>query len=508
MPYTITDPMMSQAAMKYLLTRPGVPAPLDPNFCPLVLSKRHYLQRVAACPHHGRVSELHFAIERPGGCVGRDKLPVFAEDHEGFDASVFLAGEVIRYMLWQRGGLKLILCGPKRICELLTAAYARGGKYEFEAATMPKIYSTPWTVVTVDAVEKLPSSREEPVVCGKVASGCRIAFDLGKSDVKTVAVKDGEVLGSAETEWDVTNPDPQYHYDVIVKAMKDTAAKLPGPVVAIGGSATGAVSANSEATWCDCFPNVPPDVYQKRVVPIFNDIAQREFGGVPIKVINDGEVTAVAGGQMIGAGCLFGISLGSSEGSGYVYADGSLTGWINENAYNPFDLNPDAPGNPWSPHRGDAAMYLGQRAATRLAAKGGIDLPPEMMPEHENMNQASHVPHAQCLKKIQAAMKDAAKEPQARKIYESIGVYLGYAIAQYCEYLEIKNVLILGRVTTGHGGEVMMEFARKVLAADFPELADVKFHTPSEHMKRVGQCVAAAALPELDEAAAKRQRTA
>jgi len=498
----VTDPMMSDTAMKYLLVRPGVPAPLDPNFCPYILSKKHYLKHIADCRTFDKVGDLHFAVERPDGC-GRDRLPVFKAGHEGFDASIFLAGEAIRYMLWQRGGYKLTLFGPKEVCEALTTAYSPGGKYDFEVKTMPKIYSTKWVVSTVSSLEALPENKEAPVHCGKVASGCRIAFDLGKSDVKTVAVKDGEVLDSAETEWDVTNADPQYHYDLIVKAMKDTAAKLPGPVEAIGGSATGAVSANSEATWCDCFPNVPPDVYQKRVVPIFNDIAKAEFGGVPIKVINDGEVTAVAGSHMVGEGCLFGISLGSSEGSGYVYEDGSLTGWINENAYNPFDLNPDAPGNPWSPHRGDAAMYLGQRAATRLAKKGGVDLPPEMMPDHPNMNAAIHVPHAQVLKKIQAAMKDPAKEPQVSKIYATIGVYLGYAIAQYCEYLPIKNVLILGRVTTGHGGEIMMEWARKVLSADFPDLAHIKFHTPSEHMKRVGQCVAAAALPEL-----KKRRTA
>eukprot|EP00429_Kryptoperidinium_foliaceum_P086400 CAMPEP_0176201090 /NCGR_PEP_ID=MMETSP0121_2-20121125/9389_1 /TAXON_ID=160619 /ORGANISM="Kryptoperidinium foliaceum, Strain CCMP 1326" /LENGTH=501 /DNA_ID=CAMNT_0017539961 /DNA_START=53 /DNA_END=1558 /DNA_ORIENTATION=+ len=498
----VTDPMMSDAAMKYLLVRPGVPAPLDPNFCPFILSKRQYLKRIADCLEFGKVADFHFAIERPDGC-GRDSLPVFTKSHEGFDASVFLAGEAIRYMLWQRGGYKVTLFGPKEVCDAVTAAYSAGGKYDFEVRTMPKIYGTKWSVSTAAKLESLPANKEAPIQCGKVASGNRIAFDLGKSDVKTVAVANGEVLDSAETEWDVTNPDPQYHYDLIVKAMKATAAKLPGPVEAIGGSATGAVSANSEATWCDCFPNVPPDVYKEKVVPIFNVIAKKEFGDVPIKVINDGEVTAVAGGQMIGEGCLFGISLGSSEGSGYVYEDGSLTGWINENAYNPFDLNPDAPGNPWSPHRGDAAMYLGQRAATRLAKLGGIDLPAEMMPTHPNMNAASHVPHAQCLKKIQAAMKDPAKEPQARKIYETIGVYLGYAIAQYCQYLPIKNVLILGRVTTGAGGEIMMDWARKVLSADFPELAGIKFHTPSEHMKRVGQCVAAAALPEL-----KKRRTA
>jgi len=491
-----TDPPMSVKTMEYLLTRPTVPAPLDPNFCPFILSKQKYLRHIASADKK-QVGTLSIAIERPGGCCGRDELPVFAEGHDGFDSSVYLAGEVIRYLLWQRGGFRLCLAGPAKICELLQAAYSKGGKYEFEALTFPKVCGEPWSVRIMGSAAELPASKEIPVKCGKKADGCRIAFDLGKSDVKTVAVKDGEVLCSKETEWDVTNPDPQYHYDLIVKAMKETAAALPDKVIAIGGSATGTVSADSEATWCDCFPNVPPDVYKEKVVPIYNVIAKKEFGGVPIKVINDGEVTAVAGGHMIGEGNLFGISLGSSEGSGYVDAEGDLTGWINENAYNPFDMNPCGPANPWSPHRGDASMYLGQRAATRLAEKGGVDLPPDMMPDHPNMNQMSHAPHAQCLKKVQAALKDPAKEPQARKIYETIGVYMGYAIAQYCEYLDIKNVLILGRVTTGAGGDIMMEWAKKVLTTEFPQLSHIKFHTPSEHMKRVGQCVAAACLPEL-----------
>mmetsp|Transcript_84442 Transcript_84442/g.235192 ORF Transcript_84442/g.235192 Transcript_84442/m.235192 type:complete len:494 (-) Transcript_84442:117-1598(-) len=490
----VTDPKMSEAAAKYLLAKPAVAAPLDPDFCPFIVSKRQYRQRVAEC---AEAVDFEFALLRPNGCVGRDKLPVFPEDHEGFESSLFLAGEAIRFMLWQRGGLGLVLCGPAKLCEGLTAAYSKGGKYEFESVTMPKIFAVEWSVSTVATVAELPAAKEEPVVCGKVASGCRIAFDLGKSDVKTVAVKDGEVLGSLETEWDVTNPDPQYHYDLIVKAMKDTAAKLPEPPIAIGGSATGAVSANSEATWCDCFPNVPPDVYKEKVVPIFNNIAKNEFGGIPIKVINDGEVTAVAGGQMIGAGNLFGISLGSSEGSGYVDADGALTGWINENAYNPFDLNPDAPGNPWSPHRGDAAMYLGQRAATRLAALGGVDLPEDLMPDHPNMNTMKHEGHAKCLKLIQAAMKDPAKKDKCKQIYETIGVYLGYALAQYSEHYIIENVLILGRVSTGEGGQIMLDKAKEVLMAEFPHLGAMQFHQPDEHFKRVGQCIAAAALPQI-----------
>merc|ERR1711879_697378 len=142
--------------------------------------------------------------------------------------------------------------------------------------------------VKVATVAELPAAKDQPIVCGKDASGCRLAFDLGKSDIKTVAVKDNEVLDSKETEWDVTNPDPDYHYKAILAAMKETSSKLP-KIDAIGGSATGTISADNDATWCDIFPNVPPAVYKEKVVGIFKRIAKDLAGDVPLKVINDGE---------------------------------------------------------------------------------------------------------------------------------------------------------------------------------------------------------------------------
>merc|ERR1712023_606892 len=221
--------------------------------------------------------------------------------------------------------------------------------------------------------------------CGKDAGGCRLAFDLGKSDIKTVAVKDNEVLDSAETEWDVTNPDPQYHFDAILAAMKETAKKLP-KIDAIGGSATGTISGDNEATWCDIFPNVPPAVYKEKVVDIFKRIAKEMAGDVPLKVINDGEVTALAAVQKIKAGNVLGISMGSSEGGGYANADGNLTGWINELCYIKLDLNPDAPSDPWTNcHKGISHMYLGQRGATKNALKIIDDLPENYKYPHKDM---------------------------------------------------------------------------------------------------------------------------
>merc|ERR1719460_550851 len=179
----------------------------------------------------------------------------------------------------------------------------------------------------------MPEAKDTPQVCGKDANGCRLAFDLGKSDIKTVAVKDNVVLDSAETEWDVTNPDPDYHFKAITDAMKATIerakAKGAGDIQAVGGSATGTVSANNEATWCDIFPNVAPDLYKEKVVDIFKRIAKEVAGDVPLKVINDGEVTALAAVQKMTKendgklrGNVMGISMGSSEGGGYANEDG------------------------------------------------------------------------------------------------------------------------------------------------------------------------------------------
>lgn len=485
---------MPPAAMKILLSRPAVPAPLDPNFSPVVLGKRQYMQAVADC-----VDELHWALPRSDGCA-RYAMKVFPEGHEDVEASIYLAGVLIQEMIWQRSASQLLLAGPPAICEAIAKMYSEGGAYEFEAMSMPNVCGTPETPfqVNIVGVGDLPENRDTPQVCGKDANGCRLAFDLGKSDIKVVSVKDNEVLYSKETEWDVTNPDPEYHYQAITAAMQLGKDALP-QVDAIGGSATGTVSGDNEATWCDIFPNVPPDVYKEKVVNIFQRIAKDLAGDVPLKVINDGEVTALAAVQKIKAGNVMGISMGSSEGGGYANADGNLLGWINELCYMRLDLNPLAPRDPWSKgaHTGLSHMYLGQRGATKLAAKAGIEGKEELMYPHPDMCTIRHENHAQCLKLIQKAMADPASEPQCRKLYETVGVYLGYGLAQYCEFYKIDHVMILGRVSKGAGGDLMLSVAKQVLETEFPEYANITFHTADDHFKAVGQCIAAAALPEI-----------
>jgi predicted NBD/HSP70 family sugar kinase len=92
----------------------------------------------------------------------------------------------------------------------------------------------------------------------------------------------------------------------------------------------------------------------------------------------------------------------------------------------------------------------------------------------------------------------AQGDGRAQKIYETIGVYLGYQIAHFSDFYDLQNLLILGRVTSGKGGDVMVATAKETLKAEFPELAKrVELHVPDEKLKRHGQAIAAASLPEI-----------
>ena len=182
---------------------------------------------------------------------------------------------------------------------------------------------------------------------------------------------------------------------------------------------------------------------------------------------------------------VLGIAMGSSLAAGYVTPQGTITTWLNELAFAPVDYRENAPVDEWSGDPGVGAQYFSQQAVGRLLAPAGIDLPRDM-------------PLPRKLDEVQKLM--APGDPRARKIYETIGVYFGYTIAHYADFYEIRNLLVLGRVMTGEGGDLILSTAGQVLRAEFPELAErIRFHIPGEKEKRHGQAIAAASLPAIQE---------
>jgi predicted NBD/HSP70 family sugar kinase len=457
--------------------KPTVTPPLDPDYRPAILGVRAYEQVVQA----GDKQELVLALERENGYVSRFKAQVLVPEGEYKDDTLRYAERLVKFLLWARGGFRLYVSGPAGIAEYLQQAYAASGSRAFDSALMTRIYEQPFEIVAV-AKDDLPAAREAETREGGHLDGCRIGFDLGASDYKIAAVQDGEPVFCTELPWNPrVEADPSYHRDCIEKGLKLAASHLPR-VDAIGGSSAG-VYINNRPMVASLFRAVSEEQFEADVKPLFQRIA--EEWNVPLRIINDGDVTALAGGMSLKCNAVLGIAMGSSEAVGYLDRNGVIAGWLNELAFAPVDFNPRATADEWSGDPGVGAMYFNQQAVNRLAPAAGFEFPEDMpLPER--------------LVKVQEAMAEGHEG--ARKIYETIGVYLGYTIPYYGLYYDFSDLLILGRVTSGEGGGVILETARSVLEKEFPEwLERVTMNTPDERMKRVGQAVAAASLPALNQ---------
>ena len=214
---------------------------------------------------------------------------------------------------------------------------------------------------------------------------------------------------------------------------------------------------------------------------MYIDVAREIGENIPIEVANDGDVTALAGAMSLGENGVLGVAMGTSEAAGYVDMDGNITGWLNELAFAPVDFNEGAMVDEWSGDYGCGVKYFSQDSVIKLCPAAGIELDESLSP-------------AEKLKVVQGLM--AQGDERAAKIYDTIGVYFGYAIAYYAQFYKIEHVLVMGRVTSGEGGVLLLDRAREVLAKEFPEL-NVELHIPDESSRRVGQSIAAASLPEI-----------
>ena len=458
------------------LVAPRVIPVLDPGFRPAVLAVRAFRSLVDGT---GSAVPVRIALEQTDGSVFHFETQVLPESHPQASANVAYVERFVKFLLWARGGWRIYVDGPESLAAGLASHYSQTEAGRFDAHFVGELVFD--RQLEVVRTRDLPPEHSVTKPLGRHLEGCRIGFDLGGSDRKVAAVIDGRVVFSDETVWDpYYKPDPQYHFDGIMDSLTKAAAHLPR-VDAIGGSAAG-VYVNNRVKAGSLFRGVPPDVFQARVKDLFLDI-RKAWNGVPFELVNDGEVTALAGSMSLGQNAILGIALGTSTAAGYVTPEGNITSWLNELAFVPIDYNPAAAVDEWSGDYGVGSQYFSQQCVGRLMPVAGIDAPAGMpLPER--------------LKQVQALRADG--DDRARKIYETIGTYMGYGVAHFASFYDLRHVLVLGRVTSGPGGDDIVLGARRVLDVEFPELARrIAFHVPDEHDKRHGQAIAAASLPTL-----------
>ena len=442
---------------------------LDPAFIPFGVWRREY-EKEASRP-------FALAVERDHGAVSVFETKLRGEDFA--EANYRYIERFVKLLLWSAGGLRVWLCGDDALAKRLQAEYCPEGRRAFDVGFMQDVFEVPFEIVICDWTH-LPKPNEKPIRVGGHTNGCRIGFDAGGSDRKVSAVIDGECVYSEEVVWyPKLNPDPSYQYGEILTAFRTAASKMPR-VDAIGVSSAGTFIGNAPMI-SSIFYQVPRDRWDE--VKTCYDRAAREIGDVPVVVANDGDVSALAGAMGLNAGRIMGLAMGTSEAVGYVDKDKNVLGWISELAFAPVDLSENAMRDEWSTDIGAGCKYFSQDAVIKLAPRAGIRLDESRSPADQ-------------LKQVQALMEEG--DERAAGIFRDIGIYLAHTVVLYARFYDIDKLILMGRVMSGKGGDVILSTARRVLAADHPALAEkVTLMLPDEKTRRIGQAVAAASLPEI-----------
>lgn len=453
---------------------------LDKEFKPAIIELRRFNEDVLKS---NNIQHLIIAVKRNSGYVYRKEFDVFKDGIDD-ERNVFIVERLIKSILWVVGGYEIYISGSKYIYEKIKDFYRVGGLREFDYNFMSNVYEHEVKVIYKEENE-MPKEKKSSVPAGGHLDGRRIGFDAGGSDRKVSAVVNGKTIYSEETVWfPKLNSDPKYHFDGIYAAMKTAIDKMGGDVDAIGVSSAG-VYIDNKAMVASLFIKVAKDDFDKHIKNIYMDVTHKleeELGHkIPLIVANDGDVTALAGAMDLKDNCVLGIAMGTSEAVGYVDENGNLTGWLSELAFVPVDFNKNAMVDEWSLDFGVGCKYFSQDAVIKLALRANIKL-------DDNLSLAEKLKYVQGL--------NTSTSSEANKIFESIGVYLAYALAFYAEFYQIKHVLILGRVTSGIGGDTILSVCKETLNKEFPEYSHFNIQMPSEYMRRVGQSIAAASLPK------------
>ena len=440
---------------------------LDPEFTPILKYNQAFLATAK--------KPVSIAVERTDGQMSTHHTFIHGTP-EMKEADCYYIDRLVKTELWMKGGYKVYV-NDSEIYEYLKDVYRAEGAREFDWDFMSDVFEKPFEVVLTD---EIPETLDKPVSMGGHLDGCRIGFDAGGSDRKVSAVVDGETVYSEEVVWfPKITADPDYHYEGIVSALKTAASHMPR-VDAVGVSSAG-VYINNRTMRASLFLQVPKDLFDAKVKDIYIRAIRDTFGDVPYAVANDGDVSALAGTMSLEDNNVLGIAMGTSEAVGYVDSEGRITGWLNELAFVPVDAAPDAMRDEWSGDIGCGVKYFSQDGVIKLAPRSGIELDESLSP-------------AEKLKVVQGLM--AEDDERAAKVYESIGCYLGHTLAYYYDLYSFKHVLLLGRVMSGKGGDLLLETCKKVLADEYPEVNKaINLALPDEKFRRVGQSMAAASLP-------------
>lgn len=391
-----------------------------------------------------------------------------------FESSYYYVKKIILTLIWMVGGDSIYYNGNHDFFIYLKDKLYKDEEVLNSFKEMETIFSIPFEVK--ENITPL-AKKEHLTRFGTSFDGYRIGLDLGGSDRKVTSSKNGEVLFSEEVIWDPKNQkDYKYHEEGILDSLLRAKSYLPR-VDAIGISTAGVVLDNYYKSPA-LFKDVPSIDIKEHVAPIFFNIINKHFQGVPFAVANDGDVSAIGASLLFKKDNVLGLALGTSFAAGYA-SKGCLNNFINELSKVPVNFDINARSHYIFNIKGAASDYLSQKGIVLLLEKNGKKYKGKTLPE-----------------KLLEIQEDAKRgDKLTLDAYHDMGLYLGDAIYYFSFFAPISSVLLLGRVLTGIGGEIIKDVASSYLKE---KKANIEVFTPDENFKRLGQSYIASCLPVID----------
>lgn len=441
---------------------------LEDSFIPVMLWNKAYLARA-------REPFIIALTGRDDACmVYRTKIH---NNKEHFYADRFYLDRLVKSLLWIYGGYKISITGSNHFYEYLSELYSPTGARQFDVNFMSDIYGQPFTVQYLPAP---PKEQRNSRFLARHLNGHRIGLDAGGNEKKVVAVSNGKIVYTEEVLWrPIEESDPDYHYQQVMDSLLAAAKKMP-KIDAIGISSAG-IFADNKACVASLFQSVDKEDFEESCRDLYLRAA-KAMGCDRLEVVNDGEVTALAGAMNMDANSVLGLSMDAGLGGGFIDEKGNLTGWINELGFAPITFDPNSAADQWSLDKGCGTDYFSQRGIIRLARAANMYLD-ERASELENFRAIQ--------------VKAAQGDRKATRVFNSVGTMLGHTLAYYHSFYHFQFVLLLGRVMNGPGGDLIFNSVQKVLVQEYPAIAsNIVISQPDENNDKVERSMAAASLPE------------
>ena len=144
---------MSEQEKLAALATPSIQPPLHKRFAPAALANRAFRELVRKS---GLSAPLVIGLERGDGSISVYRTECFDEGAGSSALNLPYAERLVKFLLWQRGGWRVVVGGPRSVGEHIRQVYSPQGARAFDYDFMGGVYEHTFMVEITDRANSEP----------------------------------------------------------------------------------------------------------------------------------------------------------------------------------------------------------------------------------------------------------------------------------------------------------------------------------------------------------------